>query len=500
MEIPYRLDSLEAIAEAQKINLLDIGDGYRMMLAAARRVRIVIPPALARSRPMAEKSFETPPENVVFESEVQYRILPDQGEVRDFPVIEAAIPWVRDLAAHRNLRDFLKTLPVAAQKLCLVDAASQGAPRMLESGLATRRYLRREILSYAKAKRAVHLSHDEFRLLLVAHALFDTRNRDVYEAVSACSAGNADQRLYRRALAELLFARLPASLEELTAVNTRAVRRKVFSKIAKLPLRGLQRANLYAYFPPNMKDDALVPTLQKVARLAQRLNVDAGTKSAFHDYVSSIIGSMNQARRTYVELFGSRELDELRALHVPGSVMITATVKRMTRSAPIRRETLRFYPTKDYLDLFRGKISRDCIDATLGEQQLETPDFFNVRIFRDGAWIGNLYMLDLTESHRALLIDRIQIPRSTKAEYAHFFDDLSDVLASLFADVDYEEIVLPLTVSNHASIQKKYNDYRKKLTKTKMQHRLPYASRFESLEKSRGQYYVLRRKAGSDAG
>jgi hypothetical protein len=156
---------------------------------------------------------------------------------------------------------------------------------------------------------------------------------------------------------------------------------------------------------------------------------------------------------------------------------------------------LRFYPTKDYLDLCRGRISGDCIDAVLSEQQLVKPEFFNIRVFNEAQWIGNIYMLDFTEEHGILLIDRIQIPRQLKVPYLDFFDQLTQAVREMFDAVPYECVLAPLAISNHATIQKAFNTYRKKLRKREILLRSTYARYFDSL-RTGSDYYALCQKEG----
>lgn len=206
----------------------------------------------------------------------------------------------------------------------------------------------------------------------------------------------------------------------------------------------------------------------------------------------SIVDSIDRAGKLYGELFAGKELVETQKLYVPKTALRSETPKRVEISVSIRKETLEFYPTKDYLDLFRGKISKDCIDTAMSEGQLKVPVFFNVRIFRNTNWIGNIYMLDFTQTLGILLVDRIQIPRDRKAEYVHSFEDLREVLEDLFAGVDYREILAPIVISNHASIQKGFNAHRKKLAKRRIRFHPAGREHFESLR--RQSFYVLHQK------
>lgn len=490
MEIPYRLDTPEAISEMMNVDLPGIETGYGTMLSVAKRLRLEIPPAMAGARPVVAKDFTVTAGRVISKYGVIRETPREIGDIRDFELIENEIAWVKDVAKFKNIGEFLRTCPGKVQKSCLVDPAPATLSQMLLSNWAIRRFLRREIVCYSKSKRTKNVDLVQFKSFLAAYSLFDPRNEDVLSGLKASGAGN-NHRHKQNALAELFFARLPASIAELVIVDPRIIRRKLFAKVAKLPVRGVQKSNLYGQFPVNLRPEDLVPTLQRMDRLFQRLNIASGTKRAFHDYVQSLNGSLLHARSVYRELFISRSLEELHGIYKPRKLRQPAA-KKIVIQVPIRSEILEFFPTKDYLDLFRGRISKDCIDVKMGETQLGVPNFFNVRMFRNSVWIGNIYMLDFALSHGVLLIDRIQIPRSAKAEYVHFFEDLKEALSRLFSDVDYEDILTTLSLSNNANIQSQYNRYRKKLKKRVFRQRLQNLDCFESL--SAKTYYVFHRK------
>jgi len=156
---------------------------------------------------------------------------------------------------------------------------------------------------------------------------------------------------------------------------------------------------------------------------------------------------------------------------------------------------LRFYPTKDYLDLCGDGSLETALTRCLSEQQLVKPEFFNIRVFSEAQWIGNIYMLDFTEEHGILLIDRIQIPRQLKVPYLDFFRPAHPSCARDVRRSSYECVLAPLAISNHATIQKAFNTYRKKLRKREILLRSTYARYFDSL-RTGSDYYALCQKEG----
>ncbi len=60
----------------------------------------------------------------------------------------------------------------------------------------------------------------------------------------------------------------------------------------------------------------------------------------------------------------------------------------------------------------------------------------------------------------------------------------------MFADVQYQEILLPLSISNHGSLQAVFNKYKDKLQREQFDAPAELAEHFESLRQKTA-YYVL---------
>jgi len=225
------------------------------------------------------------------------------------------------------------------------------------------------------------------------------------------------------------------------------------------------------------------------------MHLAEATRQRLHHYLLALRRSLTRAPALYQELFlPSRELQQMRALHVPGRVLkASVTYADKILRTRTKQEELHFYPTKDYLDLCRGQFSGDCVNGGLSEQQLATPNFFNVRVFSAGHWIGNIYLLDFTEEQGALLIDRVQIRREMKVPYLEVFAQLTQALRELFEAVPYTYILAPLSISNHATIQKAFNTYRKKLPTRRVDLASTHARYFESLQAG-STYHILCQK------
>ena len=64
----------------------------------------------------------------------------------------------------------------------------------------------------------------------------------------------------------------------------------------------------------------------------------------------------------------------------------------------------------------------------------------------------------------------------------------------MFENVGYRYILMPLKISNHAAIQKTFNQYKNKLKKKENFLESVYAARFESLD-GRKTYYILHKRS-----
>lgn len=276
--------------------------------------------------------------------------------------------------------------------------------------------------------------------------------------------------------------------------NPLALRRKVLARIARLDITTRQRMTLFGYCQKVSNPQQLTDALGKMKQISARMSLTPETKRSLGDYLDSLKKHIANVSQVYREWFLDRDLEIIRKLHAPSRWLKVTRyadklVKRCTHIA-----ILELYPAKDYLDICKGVVSGDCVNEVLGENHLREPRYFSVRVFMDRKWIGNIYMLDFTDTRGILLVDRIQIPRNLRVLYHRFFDHLRDAFEELFTDVPYESIIMPLTISNHKSLQNVFNGYRKKLPAVTLDFRDTVAKTFESTQR-RQRYYVLASKA-----
>lgn len=494
-EIPYRIESLEDISEAIRTNFLGIGSQYLQMHALAKKVgSLDIPPALSGAREFVRKAFLRVDEKKIRQCDLDYGEIANLPLVENFSAIEHAIPCAAGFAGHDHLFALLGSFPEEVRRVCKIGPANSllGA---YESIRAIRGLLQKEILAYARTRRTKQVGVEELKRLMVAYTLFQPGNEDVLQALRASSRNGSNPALRQNAIAELLFCRLPRFVEGLTRVEPKRIRKKLLSKLMRLDLTANQRTNLLGFFEPNIGDSDLLPVLDRTGSIARRITLAEGTRQRLCDYIGSLANDVVSIRRLYDSWFLTSELRRMRRIYSPRNVMeYQLSIQEDLVRTLVHDITLTFYPTKDWLDYCKGKTSSDCSVHHFGKEHLLAPAFFNVRIFHESEWIGNIYMLDYTRENGCLLVDRIQIPRGIQAGYVQFFDTLQEVFEELFEDVGYEHILLPLRISNHASVQKAFNGYKKGLEKESV--RFPHRNRncFESLSQ-KGKYYVLTSRA-----
>ncbi|MDM7987236.1 MAG: hypothetical protein QUS13_07885 [Smithella sp.] len=495
LEIPYRLETIEDVHQAVHGELVSVTD-YQKLLLLADKTALNKPPALMKAKKKASKEFVkfNIDEKKIREVKIDVAEVAHLPLLDQYPLIRQSIPWMNDIIRHPDLFCFFHTFPLEIRKRFELEHLPATPLPMYSAVMAIRRLIKRELIVYVKAQKTSVLNPAQLKNGLVALTVFDPRNEDILTVLKK-EKQDGDNPLHQNAMAELLFARLPKTIQELLTRNANSMIPKLSLKMSGLNLSSRHIMNLMGYLKPNMTSDDLYKTLNKIDGVAAKMSIPEESRSKLHHYIESMKKNIDRAPAVYRTLFLNPGLETFQKLHRPAKVMeAVATVTEKTVRHYTKAITLDFYPTKDFFDLIKGKFSSDCTDSRLGEKQLMTPFFFNIRIFKGPKWIGNIYMLDFCAQHDTLIIDRIQIPRERKALYHRFFECLKDVLIEIFEDVRYRYILMPLRISNHAAIQKTFNQYKNHLEKKAKDIETEYADRFESLD-GRKTYYVLHQRS-----
>ena len=72
MNIPYRLDSIEAINTAKREGLLNLGKGYNFMLIVACKVHLHYPQAFCKARKSVKKILTVINEEKIGKTDIRY--------------------------------------------------------------------------------------------------------------------------------------------------------------------------------------------------------------------------------------------------------------------------------------------------------------------------------------------------------------------------------------------------------------------------------------------
>ena len=497
LAIPYRLETLEDINNALHGDLLN-GVDYKRLLHFAKETTLHKPHALIKSKKKVTKDFTIVDEEKIRDVKINISEVADLPLIPQYPLIEEDLPWIDDIICHENIFHFFHSFPLEIRKHFLLEHRPDSPAAMFSAILAIRKVLKKDLIVYVKAHKPSTLSLVQFKKSLVALTVFEPKNEDVLLALKT-EKTDENSSLHQNAVAEILFARLPRTIQLLLNINANIMVKRLSLKMTHLKLSSRYIINLMGYInKTNITFDSLYKALNRIDGVAMKISIPQESQKKLHDYIESMKKNMHRAPLVYRTLFLNPVLETYQKLYRSTKVIkpektITRTVTERTVRRYTKLSTLDFYATKDFFDLIKSKYSRDCTNTYLGERQLMTSCFFNIRIFKGKKWIGNIYMLDFCEEHDSLIIDRIQIPRQIKASYLQFFDYLREVLIEMFEDVRYKYILMPLRISNHGTIQKIFNAYKKKLTKKANFIDSTFADRFESLN-GKKTYYVLHKR------
>jgi len=492
LEIPYRLETIEDISNAMQGDLLGMVD-YKRLLHFAKEKTFQQPHALIKAKKRVTKDFIMVDEEKIRDVKINFSEVANLPLIAQYPLVVESIPWIDDIICHDNLFHFFHSFPLEIRKRFLLEHRPNSPTSMYSALLAIRKLLKKDLIVYVKAQKPSTLSLIQFKISLVALTVFDHSNEDILLALKTKKTSE-DSKLHQNAMAEILFSRLPKTIQGLLTRNTNNLVQRLSLKMSNLNLSSRHIMNLMGYFNKKMTSDDLYKALNRIDGVAMKISIPQEFKNKLHNYIESMKKNMDRAPSVYRTLFLTPELETYQKLYRSTKVMKTEeTVTERTVRRYTKLSTLDFYATKDFFDLIKSNFSSDCTGTYQGEHQLMTPNFFNIRIFKGQKWIGNIYMLDFCEEHDTLLIDRIQIPREMKASYHQFFDYLKEVLIEMFEGVHYEYILMPLKISNHETIQKIFNQYKIKLSKEEKLFFSPWARHFEALDWDK-RYYVLHKR------
>ncbi len=332
----------------------------------------------------------------------------------------------------------------------------------------------------------------ELRRLLLAYTLFAVENDDVLTALRRAMAEGSNSPMLRGAVAELILWRARQ------AVYLRILRPQIpieafVRKLDRLELTVYQRNALTTMVRRAAGPESIARSLGAAERAARLFRIAPRERTRLLGMLQNLRSELTKACDFYERYILEKDLVPLCRLYRPQVFSVPRDFMSVRRSLYLR-ERLDLYPTKDYLDLLKGKISEDCTsEPELARAQLAEPRFFNLRMFSGNEWVGNIYCLDFGDPWRALVIDRIQVPRRFSTLYEQFFARLARAFRRLLRGSTYRYVLVPRDISNHDHIRALLAAHVRATRPATLG--LPASSQlaaaFESFKGSRPRFYVL---------
>ena len=223
--------------------------------------------------------------------------------------------------------------------------------------------------------------------------------------------------------------------------------------------------------PSNLKKN-IIDVMDRVFHSRSRRGAGEKLERLFGFYESRVDPAEMQKLRDYPENF-FRKIDDFetffrRNFHTDRISKYydlycrKLKVQVISEDAVTVNETLMLYPAKDLGELMKGETSHDCsAELSLAVAHLRHPRFFNIRIFRESEWIGNVYVLDYSD-RGAIILDRIQIQNLTDFMPVRFFSSFMDTLSEKAKFEPSVRVLAPSAISNFPTVQESYESYRKK--------------------------------------
>lgn len=485
-EIPYQLDTIDAVLEARNVNFLDIGStNYNKILSFAKSTPLNNPPAKTLAKSYVEKTFYVVKKQRIKKMETEYGLALNMQAVDQFSLIEERVPSLLDLIDYADIDHFLGFV----NGIYIENGIKSSGHSYAKEFFKLRELIRKELRVLIKSGRT-KIELNNLKKIIVILALHE--NDDILAAIRLVKS-NSDDILYQNTVTEFLFARLEKYLQRLIFNGQdiiQNIREKFFSKISKLGMPPNCNMTLYSLFKRNSKIEEINDILNKITSLSMRLPIEDRIKFKLADYIKSIKNDLNCAKTLFQTLFLTNEIKGVHSLYKTRNILRSKiSYREFIRDIYTHGKTIKFYCVKDYLLVVKDIFSSDC-SGNIGLNQLRCPNFFVIRVFHNNKYSGNIYALDFSE-HGYLLIDRIQVPKAFNIAGYNFFQRLSEVFQEMFYGLEWKYVLLPpKVVSNHQSIQQLYHAYRKKLLKIKITFNSDYKNYFESLKNNR-EYYIF---------
>ncbi len=474
LEVPHRMEKASDILLAMQHDILGLGKKtYQKLLDLEKDIPVIDRPAAVLKAVSVTKEFFLLKERKITHLLETYDQSKAFNSIGNSELINEQFPELERLIDPEFLSEY-----VASADSDNYSRRLRGHARALNRHRLLHEIIMDEIRAVIKCSQAKSMTIKELKRVIAATALHDYRNKDVLQALKLAMEMN-NPILRGNAVAELLFTRIPAYIRSHFTDDPKVIvslRQRLLSKISKVKGPPNLKIALFHLAPRSntrKKDDFIAMMNRLLSFIEKTEIVDEESKISVRSFIQNVTGEIRRLDSIYKKLFlTEKELQDVYGLYRPNNRLVTCNMQHIERiiyeHCDIQK--LYMYPCKDYLDLEKYRWSHDCSKDTLGVNQLRTPQFFNVRLFKnDKEYCGNIYMLQMEcDSRIYLLVDRIQTA-SFDTRYVMFYDTLKDAFQKMFRDLSFNEILLPdINVSNNASLNKLFHDSKKKYIKKKV--------------------------------
>ncbi len=499
LKIPHKLETASDILIAMQHNVLGLGkETYQRLLYHTRKNLVIKKPtALLQAKPVSKDIFVLK-ERKTRQEHASYKQNEGLSSIGNFTLIEDQIPWLKELIKPECLNAYLTYIEGETNDESMnVDSFS------LMKHLLLKEIIRRELRSLIQCNKTKSVPLKELKKLIVGYTLHESRNHDILGAIKIAQSNDNDV-LFENCVTELFFSRIPRYIKSLFIDDPKIIpnlRGKLLSKIAKLGVPANVKMALFHLIPrrETRKTEDLVRITKKMLFFIQKCSLDEQAKKSLNSHMYNIMSELTRSESIYQKLFlPTKELEKFFSLYVPNNDLVTCNLSYTERI--IReycdKQAIYMYPSKDFLDLEKYRWSNDCSRDSLGVNQLRTPHFFNIRLFKDKQeFCGNIYMLQLEhDSKHYLLVDRIQTS-TFSTRYALFYQILREAFLEMFEEFPFHEILLPNTeISNNKSLNQIFHSTKRDFPKKQIYFRLTnnITTHFDSLRNN--EFRILCRK------
>jgi hypothetical protein len=179
VDVPYRLDTVEAINTAKREDFLNLGKGYNLMMMAALNGDLHYPQAFRKAKKSVKKDFTVIDEEVICKIDVRYEEILDLDLAGNLDRIEGKIPWLEEMARYESTFQYIETFPPDVRNALAIERTILSPSQMLAAHFALRSLIKREVVHFVKAGRTKLVDLDSLKRLITAMALFDSPQQDI---------------------------------------------------------------------------------------------------------------------------------------------------------------------------------------------------------------------------------------------------------------------------------------------------------------------------------